>query len=231
MSLHAHRPVNANVMPHLTLSFISPNYTHEKLDAPSYLDLVDVFEDRMRHWILEPAKSLLDLQHGKVAAVGLLLSYFEGIEIYCSGQDSNRRSKKFFRRGLQRVFTIDAAGAQVYEKVAHALYSEARCGFAHDGLFRNRVFFSDSRPEALNITWPRTDGHFVVDGHLESVVVNPRRFCESIGVHFARYVSSLRSDHDPTLKSNFLAAVDLKWGLNEPDRKIGMTDDEFHNGA
>jgi hypothetical protein len=30
-------------------SFISPNFTSEKLDSATYKDLVDVFEDRMRN--------------------------------------------------------------------------------------------------------------------------------------------------------------------------------------
>ena len=219
------------VMPHMTLSFVSPNFTHEKLEAPTYLDLVDVFEDRMRHWMLEPAKHLLELQHGTVAANALSLGYFEGIEIYCAGEDSDGRSKAFFRRGFQRVFAVEPAGAHVYEKIVDALYVQSRCGFAHDGLFRNRVFFDDSRPHPLSVTWPRKNGQFIHDGHLESVVVNPRRFCESIGVHFTRYVSALRAQADPVLKANFLAAVHLKWGLNEPDRVIGMTEDEYTNEA
>ena len=185
----------------------------------------------MRHWMLEPAKQLLGSQHGAVAAIALALSYFEGIEIYYTGEDSNGKSKEFFRRGFQHVFEADSVGAQVYEKIVDALYVQARCGFAHDGLFRNRVFFDDSCPRPLAVTWPRKDGQFVDDGHLESVVVNPRRFCDSIGVHFTRYVSALRAEADLTLKNNFLLAVELKWGLNEPDRMIGMTEDEYINGA
>ena len=218
-------------MPHMTVSFVSPSYTHEKLDAPTYVDLVDVFEDRMRHWLLEPTKQLLGAQHGAVAAVALSLGYFEGVEIYYSGQDSNGRSKEFFRRGFQRVFTVDDAGAHVFDEIVNALYIQARCGFAHDGLFRNRVFFSDSRPEPLNVTWPRKHGEFVKDGHLESVIVNPRRFCEGIEIHFAKYSAILRAETDATLKANFMTAVDLKWGLKEPDRAIGMTEDEFNSGA
>jgi hypothetical protein len=214
----------------MAISFVSPHFTHEKLESATYVDLVDVFEDRMRHWILEPAKRLLELKHGYVSAIALLLSYFEAIEIYCTGKDSNGRSRQFFRNGFQRVFSVESAGAHVYEKIVHALYSEVRCGFAHDGLFRNRVFFDETRSHPLNITWPRKNGRFVDDGHLESVVLNPQRFCESINAHFERYIATLRAESDADLKANFLAVVDLKWGLNEPDRIIGMTEDEYLNG-
>ncbi len=210
-----------------SLFYISPTYSHKKLDAPTYFDLIDVFEDRMRYWLLEPAKQLLGMSHGTVAAVALSLGYFEGIEIYYSGQDSEGKSKEFFRRGFRRVFSVGINGAHIFDEVINSLYVQARCGFAHDGLFRNRVFFSDSRPEALTVTWPRRDGIFVEGGHLESVIVNPRRFCEGIDVHFAKYVAILRSEADVDMRNNFEAAVNLKWGLNEPDRVIGMTEDQL----
>ena len=218
-------------MPHTTPHHISPIHTHEKLDSPSYSDLVDVFEDRMRKWLIEPALHLLKLEHGDVPAVSLILGYFEGIEIYHSGQDSKGASKAFFRRGFQRVFSTKPENAHLFDEVVDGLYVQARCGFAHDGLFRNRVFFNDARPKALNITWPRKDGEFVKDGHLESVVINAARFVGGVIKHFDKYIAALRSETDPVLKANFLAAVDLKWGLAEPDRVIGMTESEFFSGA
>lgn len=210
---------------------VSPNYTHEKLESPSYVDIVDVFEDRMRNWLLAPAAHLLNFRSGEVAAVALALGYFEGIEIYCSGKDSKDKSKVFFRSGFQRVFSVDQSGTHVYDEVVDALYVQARCGFAHDGLFRNRVFFSTVKPQALNVTWPRKNGVFVKGGHLESVIINPKRFCEAIDVHFTKYVAALRAEENATQKTNFLAAVALKWSLNEPDCFVGMTEKEFHKGA
>jgi len=218
-------------MPHTALHYISPTHTHEKLDSPSNSDLVDVFEDRIRRWLLEPSLHLLKLEHGDVPAISLILGYFEGIEIYCSGKNINGASKDFFCRGFQRVFSIKPENAHLFDEVVDGLYAQARCGFAHDGLFRNRVFFNGARPEALNITWPRKNGQFVEDGHLEAVVINARRFVDGVIKHFERYVAALRSETDPVLKANFLAAVDLKWGLTEPDRVTGMTESEFFGGA
>jgi hypothetical protein len=215
----------------MTAYFVSPTYTHEKLNAPSYADLVDVFEDRIRHWLLEPVKHLLKTQHGVVPAVALSLGYFEGIEIYFSGQDSNGRSKEFFRCGFQRVFAPAPSGAHVFDEIVNAIYVHGRCGFAHDGLFRNRVFFSGTRPEPLNVTWPRRNGQFIQDGHLESVIINPTSFCAGVEQHFSKYVSDLRAAIDLTLKTNFETAVGLKWGLSEPDRVIGMTERDFNGGA
>ncbi len=213
------------------MNYISPNFTHEKLDSGNEDDLIDIFEDRMRHWMLEPALNLLKLEHGYVPAIALSLGYFEGIEIYCSGKDSRDSSKAFFKKGFKRVFAIDESGAEIYEKIINALYIQVRCGFSHDGLFRNRVFFSTSRPEAIYVTWPKKNGNFITDGQLESVVINPRRFIECIFLHFENYLSELRNKENKTLKENFLAAINIKWGINEPERVIGTSENEFFGNA
>lgn len=211
--------------------FISPNYTHEKLETPSYSDLIDVFEDRIRNWVLEPARKLLADEDGDVASTCLLIGYFEGIEIYSSGQDSIGRSREFFRRGFQRVLTVPPADIALYDAVVDGMYGQARCGFAHDGLFRYRIFFSRARPEPIYITWPKKNGVNDPNGQLESAAINTPLLHDRIDRHFSKYVASLRAERDATLKANFIAAVDLKWGLSDPDPVIGVTESQFFNGA
>ena len=58
-------------------NYISPNYKDEKLEDPSFEDLIDVFEDRVRNWLILPAESLLETRHGFVAAISILFTYFE----------------------------------------------------------------------------------------------------------------------------------------------------------
>jgi hypothetical protein len=208
--------------------FISPNFDGEKLNSPSYEDLVDVFEDRMRNWFLLPARNLLELPHCQIAAVALLISYFEGIEIYLTGEDSKNKSAEFFAKGLLKVFDIEKNGAHLSKEITDAIYSQARCGFGHDGMFRNRVFFSDIPSKPILVTWSKTNGEFDTSGKVESIIINPSRFFESIRVHFDGYVSKLREGYDQVLKQSFEDAVKLKWGLDEKDRVIGMTEDEFN---
>ena len=69
----------------------------DSMPEPFYRDKVDVFEDRMRGWLLAPALKLLDFNDFSVASVSLATNYFEGIEIYHSGLDSVGQSKAFFR--------------------------------------------------------------------------------------------------------------------------------------
>jgi hypothetical protein len=209
-------------------NLISPNFSYEKLESPRYEDLIDVFEDRMRNWFLLPAARLLDSPDCQIAAIALLISYFEGIEIYLTGKDSKNNSANFFANGFKKVFSIRGEGVTLSRKIADALYRQVRCGFAHDGMFRNRVFFSEVRPEPLLITWPKKNGVFDSSGDIQSIIINPTRFYESIQTHFDGYVKKLRKGSDLSARHAFEAAVKLKWAPDEKDRSIGMTEDEFH---
>jgi len=215
------------VMPQNIKHFISPNFTHKKLEPPLYKDVVDVFEDRMLNWLLVPAKELLKVKHGSVAAVALATNYIEGIEIYASGKDSKGKSKEFFRRGYKRIFAPVSGPDYLQDSIAAALYELLRCGFAHDAMFRNGIYFSTIRKEAFTVTWPKKKGLFDPDGQLESAVINPERFVRCIEIHFEEFVRSLRAQNATTAKENFLSAVQIKWGPDDKERTIGMTEEEF----
>lgn len=210
-------------------SLISPNYTEAKLIPPFYRDLVDVFEDRMRHWMLYPAQRLLNEMHGQIAAVGILINYFEGIEIYLTGKDSKGKSSLFFGNGYKKVFKMQSESEEAADACAKALYDQARCGFAHDGLFRRRVCFTNSSQHTILVTWPKTNGQLVFSGGVESIVINPTKFYQEISHHFESYVEDLKRGEDDALITAFKSAVDLKWGLGEGHLTIGMSRQEFIN--
>lgn len=214
-------------MQYITLNFISPNFGHEKLETATYEDLVDVFEDRMRNWFLMPAERLLGIPHCQIAAVALLISYFEGIAIYLLGEDSKNRSFEFFTFGFFKVFSSENEDQESSKIIARAIYEQARCGFAHDGMFRNRVFFSDVPSQPLLFSFPKKND--VMDmSRIESIVINPLRFYESIRIHFEGYLKSIRDGSDQELKHAFEKTVELKWALGEKDRAIGMTEEDFY---
>jgi hypothetical protein len=151
-----------------------------------------------------------------------------GIEIYLTGEDSKGRSEEFFARGFGRVFMAEEdLDLSFCREIAAAIYSQARCGFAHDGMFRNRVFFNRVRPEPILVTWPKKNGVFDRSRGVESISINPSCFYESIETQFNTYVKSLRDAANIEAKRAFEKAVALKWRLDERDRAIGMTEDEF----
>jgi len=211
------------------IHFISPHYKSKKLEPPFFRDIVDVFEDRIRYWMLNPAKKLLKERNDQIAAVGILLNYIEGIEIYLTGKDSINNSLTFFCSGFSKVFAVSVDEQRGIESCAKALYVQARCGFAHDGLFRNRVFFKDTTKNTFLITWPKKDGQFIFDKGVESIVINPIRLYEAIEIHFENYIEKLKKNKDKQLTEAFRKAVDLKWGLETEYVNIGMTEEEFIN--
>ena len=73
-------------------------------------------------WLLKPAKVLLETPHGGIAAVSLLLTYFEAHAIYLKGEDSDGQSKGFFREGFVDVFTAPNLSRPFLERVADFLY-------------------------------------------------------------------------------------------------------------
>lgn len=212
------------------MHFVSPRYTAEKLEPPFYRDVVDVFEDRMRGWVIGPALQLIKADPISVAAITLATNYFEGIEIYHSGEDSKDNSKTFFRRGFQRVFSVRGHEQPIHDYIANAMYTMLRCGFAHDAMFRNGINVSTVRPEPIFVTYKKANGGVDLKVPLESVVIHPALFVGGVERHFTNYVRELKRAKDENLKSNFLRAVELKWGLGKPGRMIGITEQDFFSG-
>jgi hypothetical protein len=205
---------------------ISPNFPDEKLNDPSLEDLIDVFEDRIKWWVIEPACVLLAMPHGFVAAMCLLLTYFEGYAIYRRGEDSKGHSKVFFREGFRDVFRNVTVDPALLDRVSDVLYGDARCGFFHDGMLRERILFSEQFEAEFVVTVPKIDGNPDPTGPIVSILINPRSFCRTVATHFVDYVAELRDVKNTALRTNFKAAVDAKWA---PDTAvpIGMSEDDF----
>jgi hypothetical protein len=146
-------------------SRISPNFSDEKLKTGSLDDLIDVFEDRLKYWLLEPAKALLGVRFGEVAALSLLFGYFEPCAIYRKGEDSRGQSKTFFRAGFTEVLRKAPISESLLGRIADMLYDEVRCGLFHEGMMREHIFFGNAGGE-LMVTLPRIDGKIVEDGRM-----------------------------------------------------------------
>ena len=207
--------------------YISPNYKYEKIEDPNFEDLIDIFEDRVRNWTLVPAESLLESRHGFVAAISILFTYFEGIQIYVSGKDSKSSSKTHFIKGFLSVFGAPDRDKLELRNMAKTIYSEGRCGFSHEGLSKGKIIYSSVRKEALTVTVPKVDGEPDYRGEVRSIVINPARFLWCVKRHFDTYISDLRNENNVNLRDCFKRVVDMKWGLEDQDVPIGMTEEEF----
>jgi len=185
---------------------ISPNYPDTKLDNPSVDDLIDVFEDRVRLWVLRPAKDLLDTQDGRIAGFCLILTYFEGIWSYIEGRGSQRRSKEFFEKAFVDVFRTANLKEKLLRRVAAILYADARCGFFHDGMFRERIYFASLSGGEMLVTLPKNRGQLDEDGQIQSLLIDPRHFYSAVERHFDRFISSIRVPKNTAERTKFRTA-------------------------
>ena len=107
---------------------LTPNYDHEKVANPNCADLIDVFEDAWKGYVLAQVEVLLRNTNGDIAAMTLLSSYFESIEALHQGISSDGQSKAFFVGGFRRVFD-KSSNLHVAEDAAKAIYRHVRCGY------------------------------------------------------------------------------------------------------
>ncbi|MFQ5913113.1 MAG: hypothetical protein ACE5JS_08020 [Nitrospinota bacterium] len=203
---------------------ISPRYPDTKFDKPSIDDLIDVFEDRVRLWVLRPAKSLMDTQHGQIAGFCLVLTYFEGIWSYIEGRGSKGCSKEFFERGFVDVFRTTNLKEKLLRRVAGILYADARCGFFHDGMFRERICFTSLPQGEMLVTLPKKQGQVDEDGQIQSLLIDPRRFYSAIKEHFDRLISSLRDSRNVEERTKFQTAFKEQCDWETPGPVIGIPD-------
>ncbi len=192
-------------------TLISPNFRHFKLQDPTIDDLVDVLEDRIRFWLLEPAKRLVSNGIEAVAGFTLLLTYFEGIWIYIQGKDSKSKSREYFETAFVDVFRAGGITETLLRRIANVFYEDARCGLFHDAMFRRRIFFGKPRDGAIHVTMPRKNG--VVDEHgaIESIIVDAEGFSQYVEGHFSQLISRLRDSNEVELRLNFQAMCRQKW--------------------
>lgn len=208
-------------------NLISPNFEASKLDSPTIENLVDVFEDRMKFWFLAPAQKLTKTFDDLPASLCLQMTYFEGIWSFITGEDSNGRSAEFFRNGFVTVFRGHGPSDELLGRVANVLYRDARCGFFHDGMFRDRIYFGN-RGLALEITLPKVDGVLQLDGEIESIIIDPRRFLATINKHFTDFVANARDSKNEDVRNKFERTYNRRQGKC---RAIGIPEIDISTDA
>jgi|TARA_R100000501_G_C2595058_1_gene93868 hypothetical protein len=208
---------------------ITPDFDHSALEDPSLLDLVAVFENSWNHYVIEPARELINTKNFDVAALTVLTTYFEGIWIYKSGEDSTGKSRAFFIEGFCECFDGDPKGARI---VAKEIYKHVRCGLAHSGMLSKKVQYSREGNHAFYVTYPKNaDGTLDTEAEITSIVLNAERILAGIEIHFKKYISELRGGEDSDLQIRFDKIIRKLWGVGEEPLIIGMTEEEFRGDA
>jgi hypothetical protein len=203
-------------------ALISPHFSAEKLDAPTIDDLVDVLEDRVRYWLIEPAKTLIKDPIAQIAGFGISLSYFEGIWVYIQGRESRNNSKQFFKDAFSAVFRQSNMSDILLDRAGDVLYEDARCGFFHDGMMRERIFFSKFFGGPLMIVLPMVDGVLDEKGEIEAIVVDPEEYVQYLEGHLGKFLKRLRDTTEVELRSRFEQICHIKWNIGGPPRVIPL---------
>lgn len=204
---------------------LSPSYSNDKLDNPSFSDLVDVFEDLWRNCFFSPVDLLLKVPNGDIAAMSVLCSYFEAIAGYINGEDTNRRSKEFFVKGFCLAFRSDSPDIH---KAAEAIYKHIRCGLAHEGMLSHKVNYSRTGEKPFFLTYRKSsDGSLDIAAGVVSIIVNPLRMYQGVLHHFDGYISALREANNQALIDAFQRTAERQWALGTSGNIIGMTEAEF----
>lgn len=188
----------------MILNKISPNYTVDKIDSNDIKDWIDIFEDRMIHWILDPARFLLKYEHNEQPITHLIINYFEIFMMYFSGEDSDRRSRVFFKRGFVEVYKNSHNNHSFLEKLADRIYTNARNGFFHSGLGKRTLFLSTVYNEPFRVVLPyEKDGSADYRGAIDDICINPHLLLRDISNHFYDYIQMLRNADNVELRENF----------------------------
>ena len=206
---------------------LTPNYDHEKLDDPTCSNLIDVFEDAWKGYILQQVESLLKNPNGDIAAMTLLCSYFESIEALHRGESSERQSREFFIRGFLRVFE-NVSSAPEARTAAEAIYRHVRCGVAHTGFPTLLVHIQRRYRAAFVVTYRLLpNGRLDIDSPVASVLVNAERMYHAVNWDLGRYLETLRRSNEVTLRTHFQRLMRSDWGIGQNDNVIGMTEEQF----
>ena len=176
---------------------VSPKFSNQHLNQP--VSAIDVFEDQIRGWVFDFAHQLAGKEHSGIAVLMLATSYFEQITSFRLGQNSEGKSKGFFREGVRSVFPeISQVGDQTLDQ----LYAQLRCGLFHTGFIKPGLILV---PEGKPI-------EVLTEGQLVRLKICPNAFLERVVKDFDNYISQLRSRSDQSLIDNFKKMWELRGG-------------------
>ena len=206
----------------LPKTYISPSYTAEKLNDPAFDDILDVFKDRMIHWVLEPVRKVLENTNGLFAALTLLMPYYETIWSYKSGESSDKKSKEFFSKGFIDVHQGGSLDQENLKKIAECLYAELRCGLVHESFARGRIYVGDLTHDML-VTFPKNqDGSLNLDEEIQSILIDPKKILACIERHFFSYLLLIMKEKNTIDRDCFFNTAKRQWDWESSPTIIGL---------
>lgn len=157
------------------------------LNPYSVDDKIFIYERQVQEWFINRAKSLIARKQNNFVVLMIAVAYIEGNEQYRRGQSSDRKSKRFFRYGFQRIFHIPESESNNIDR----LYEHLRCGLFHNGMSGDAIVLNRKLSTAIV---------FSAGGTID---INPRLFLAEVVEDFNVYLEELRDVNNESLRSNF----------------------------
>jgi hypothetical protein len=182
---------------------ISPKFTADKLSAATLPDRIDVYEDRVRGWLIDCGHILNKHEHAGFGVLQSGLAYFEGFAVFNRGEDSRNRSPEFFQAGLEAVFPdVCDLSAAIRKDFMDVMYRDGRCGLFHLGMARRRILLSDGEP-VFRVSINQANES------IDAIYIDRYGFMRKIDEHHTSYVARLRDSSQTELRNKF----ELAWAL------------------
>ena len=161
--------------------------TYEILNPRNIDDKIKIYERQVKEWFLNRASRLIRGKNNGFIILMIAISYVEGIEEYRTGESSNRKSKEFFKRGIQRIFSIEGHSNQLDD-----FYTQVRCGLFHSGMTKNKVIITDD-----------INSQIIDFSENDSIKINYKKFLYMIRYDFNKYLKVLKNPRNLNQRSNF----------------------------
>ena len=156
-------------------------------------ETIDAFAALYRLWILGFVEKLMNMP-GTMPDAGfailMMLNAYPEMIAQLTGHTGDKPS--LFKAGLVEIFP-EVKGDREDEVCTH-LYSYMRSCLAHMSLTGENILLSEDFPKALTAGEP---------GGKLLVVVNPRKWCETILQHFDHYIEELKNPRNTALRQKF----------------------------
>ncbi len=179
----------------------SPKYYVTKLHNPTFDDIVDVYEDRVNGWLIEPAKIINSYEHSGLSVLHIIFAYFEGHAAFYHGIDTNNQSNKCFRRAFKVVFP-QISSHPLVDQIMDILWFDGRNGLAHIGFPRRRIVLQDGDPVF----------RFEVNENNDKIIrvhIDRNKIVQGVEEHLVRYIARLRDPQEKVLRDNFITAWNI----------------------
>lgn len=161
---------------------------------------VDDMIDRLEMYVLKRqigiAKPLADeflnesstspFKESGYAILSIMVSYFEMIEQFITGQSSRRQESSFFVSGFRKVYPH---ASFMNDNQIRQIYAWVRCGMYHEGMTKEKTMLSRYYLEGVAL-------------HGQEIHINPGKMVEEIRSHFCNYIYGLRNLTSPQ-RANF----------------------------